>query len=244
MTRKDRAMTRIRDNERFEAVVGSRQPTHSSHVWGDRMAHEEIRRAAPVRARLRGIALGLVLAVCGVALTAAGASAASFTWSGAAAAGTPSWSSTANWVGGTAPSTSVETLTFPELPSVECPESKPSTTHTCYQSNNNLLNLNVNAISIDDHSGYSIMGNGITLGAGGIKASTLSTSGLSRAPYFFTPITLGAPQTWSFDGNAVDGQVGFAGEVSGEAQPLTIEIAHVGGIDLEAAIEAGPMTIK
>jgi hypothetical protein len=237
-------MTRIRDNERFDTMVGSRQPTHSSHVWGDRMAEEEIRRNASLGARLRGIALSLVLAVCVVALTAAGASAASFTWSGAAPAGTPNWSSTGNWVGGTAPSTSVETLTFPELSSVECPESKPSTTHTCYQSNNNLLNLNVNAISIDDHSGYSIMGSGIILGAGGIKGSTLSTSGLFRAPYFFTPITLGAPQTWSFDGNAVDGQVGFAEEISGPAQPLTIEVAHFGGIDLEAAIEAGPMTIK
>jgi len=76
-----------------------------------------------------------VLIVAGVlALAAASASATSnFTWTGAASAA--NWSNATNW-GGSAPSGSVGTLSFPQLGSGPCIDVPP--TDTCYTSDNDV----------------------------------------------------------------------------------------------------------
>src|SRR4051794_29911042 len=67
-----------------------------------------------------------------------------------------SWSTGSNWSGGTAPSGSVGTLTFPAR----------ACSPQCFPGVNDLTGLSAQAISIED--GNSIQGNTIELGAGGI----------------------------------------------------------------------------
>jgi len=78
----------------------------------------------------------------------AGATPPSFTWSGATpltGPGAGNWSNTTNWKGLSAPSGSVGTLTFPALTSAACTTTFPP--GTCYQSNNDLTGLTVNALT-------------------------------------------------------------------------------------------------
>jgi Bacterial Ig-like domain (group 3) len=188
------------------------------------------------------IVVAVVLTMCGFALATSSAAAASFTWSGATplGSGASNWSDGANWAGA-APSGTVETLTFPTLTSGACTAKPP--TDTCYMSNNNVSGLSVNAISIDDSAGYNIFGEAITLGGGGIAASTSSSTPLAFAPYIRTPITLGASQTWSIDGHKVNGQVGFGSTVTGTSMTLAIDLTNGGGMDLQSDVEAGAVTV-
>jgi hypothetical protein len=189
--------------------------------------------------RLRRAVLALTAATCGFAVLASSAGAASFAWSGASPVDTTSWSNGTNWAG-TAPSGSVETLTFPALTSGACTAKPP--TATCYTSNNDVTGLNANAISIDDGVKYSLTGNAITLGGGGITASTPGSA--TGAAYFGMPITLNAPQTWLIDGSNSGGQVGFSGHVTGGSNALAINLTQSGSINLPGTIEAGPVTIN
>jgi hypothetical protein len=121
----------------------------------------------------------------------------SFTWTGATTlgAGASNWSTTTNW-GGTAPSGTVGTLSFPPLTNAECTAAAP--TETCYASNNNLSSLTANAITIAAYFPYYITGNALTLGAGGITATpTANVTSYSNVPTIDTPIALGADQTWT-----------------------------------------------
>jgi Big-like domain-containing protein len=188
----------------------------------------------------------LAAAICGFAAAAGPATAANFTWNGAAAAGEAKWSNPTNWGGGAAPSGAVETLNFPKLESPAC-TSSPRTA-TCYQSNNDVGGLSVNSILIDDNVGYSIKGGAIALGSGGITAGT--SSGTVTGGFFTNPLALGAPQTWSFDGNKHYGAITFGGPVTGESEPLGIHLTHQGGMGLqgghgfEGSMEVGAITIS
>jgi hypothetical protein len=191
--------------------------------------------------RLKRPVLALALAVCGCWLGASSTFAASFTWSGAAAVGEPKWSNGTNWEG-TAPSGSVGTLTFPALTSAACTEKLAKA--TCYQGENDVGELSVNAISIDDVSPYRIIGNAIILGSGGITASTSSSSSLSTSPPFIlAPIALSASQVWSIDGNNVGGQLDLEGNLSGSTSALTVNLARGTFLGIRGDAEVGPVSV-
>jgi hypothetical protein len=153
---------------------------------------------------------------------------ADFTWSGASTA--PNWSAGANWVGGTAPSGSAGTLTFPALTNPPCT--------TCYSSSNDVTGVSADGIAIDDGAPYQITGNGLTLGTGGITA-TPSTSG--SGANIALPITLGAAQTWSITGAAASQQLGV-GTVTGSSDPLTVDFSSSGILSVND-IEAGAVSL-
>jgi hypothetical protein len=190
---------------------------------------------------------GVVLAVvaCALALPPSALALTDFTWNGAAPVGTTGWSNSSNWAGGVAPSGAVGTLTFPMLTSAACTASPP--TATCNGSTNDVTGLTVNALSIDDGgqgvSGYFISGNAITLGSGGLTASTNSTS--LGNPSVHLPIVLGASQTWSIDGNDNGSQIGLYGSVtSPSTDTLGITLSHRTDLGLNGNdVEVGPVTI-
>jgi hypothetical protein len=185
---------------------------------------------------LRASIVAFALVLCGFAVAVSSASAASFTWRGGAPAGEGKWSNPSNWVGGTTPSGSVETLAFPELTSSAC--TVLPRTAACYRSNNDVPGLEVNGLSIVDPLAsfseqeapqYSITGNEISLGAGGL---TVTRAGERFSTVFLgIPITLTAPQTWSIDGGEGGGGVGAGGQLKGSS-PLEIRLAHFGGVEL------------
>jgi hypothetical protein len=184
----------------------------------------------------------------------AGAIPPSFTWSGAEPLGTPifsngefDWSHGTNW-GGTAPSGTVGTLTFPALTSPACTANSP--TDTCYLGYNNVSGLSVNAISIDDGAFgaqvYSMTGEAITLGAGGLTASTSAGSG--GAAQLELAITLGASQTWTIDGNSghngVTLGVGGFGHLTGASAALGVDLSHQAFFGVyQQDVEVGTVTI-
>jgi hypothetical protein len=206
------------------------------------------------RIELRGVVVAAVLicvasaAWCGTA----GAVVTNFTWSGGAPAGTPDWSSTSNWVGGSAPSGAAGTLVFPAL-GAGC--SGASVTQTCYASNNDLTGVSADQVQLDDASSYTFTGNGFTLGSGGLTASpqTADTTTVHNA-FFDLPITLGATQTWSLTGTTVgnttyeqineisigDGSTGLIGSPSA----LTVNMTDGVGLSLNGDTELGPVTVQ
>src|SRR5271156_4089084 len=88
----------------------------------------------------------LVGCVCWL-LCASAASAANFTWSGGGGAGAKTWSTAANWVGDTAPTSgaSIGTLTFPDLTAG-------------VQSENDLSGLSIEQLQLDNTHGVGIGG--------------------------------------------------------------------------------------
>ena len=152
----------------------------------------------------------------------------------------PNWSSAGNWVGGTAPTGTVETLSFPALTAGACTSMPP--TDTCAESNNDLTGLSVNHIAIDQSTDYDITGNGITLGAGGITATTSGSS--TPNPQLNLPIALGAPQTWTFEGPIGGSQTAYlGGSVTGPGEALSVTLGGFQSLGLDADDEVGPLTI-
>jgi hypothetical protein len=187
----------------------------------------------------------LIVAASVLALPSQALAQSDFTWTGGAPPGTPAWSNSGNWAGSTAPNGAVGRLTFPLLTTPACTASPPSA--TCRTSNNDITGLTVNGLSIDNggpvNSSYQITGNPITLGTGGISASTNATS-LGNAALRL-PITLAGSQTWSIDGNGNGSQLGLYGNVTGSsADSLSITLSRqtflgLNGID----VEVGPVSI-
>jgi hypothetical protein len=192
----------------------------------------------------RGAVVLSALVVAAMALllvpAVSGAIVPSFTWTGKNSSS--SWSSTENWEGGTAPSGTVGTLTFPALTSPACTAKPP--TATCYTSNNNVSGLEANALSIDDGVPYNISGDGLTLGAGGIVTSTsASDNSTLEAPVLDVPITLSAAQTWSVENHLFEtGHLAIDANVSG-ATADTLGISGPGFLEINAAVEVGKVTV-
>ncbi len=154
--------------------------------------------------------------------------AADFTWSGAAPVGQPNWSDATNWAGGLAPNGKVGTLTFPELDTPAC-EAFPQIA-TCEQTHNDLIGLNVEAMSLGCHF-YEVTGNAIALGAGGLQVC----GGFSLA----LPIALASGQTWS-----VHGSLALGADVSGRSSALAVNLGVESTVQIEGVdVEAGPVTI-
>lgn len=190
-------------------------------------------------ARMLGTAA--VFALIALLAGASSAFAAEFTWSGGAAQGEPKWSNVLNW-GGSAPGGSVARLTFPKLGGA-CEAETP--TKTCYRSSNDLSGLSTEAITVDDGEGYFFTGNSFSLGAGGITAETARTTVFKPAA-FLMPVTLTAPQTWHIDGHGpmVQGDVQFAGPVTGPGDALKVSMTNSGKVELASIVEVGPVTLE
>jgi len=195
--------------------------------------------------------LALALVVALVLLPATAGATTSFTWSGEEPSGSQ-WSNAANW-GGTAPSGQVGTLTFPWLTNTAC-TSEPQT-GTCYTSANNVAGLEANELAVDDGANYFInlgaglgAGEGLTLGAGGIRAYTSAhDDGLGGATIADATITLAAAQTWT-----VVGSSGFESlsldhvKVSGASDALGINLVDFGFLSLNdgTEIETGEVSLS
>jgi RHS repeat-associated protein len=182
-----------------------------------------------------------MLGFCGALLTADSAAAADFTWTGAAPFGEPNWSNATNW-GGTAPTGSIGTLTFPSLERSACLFGGGLPTETCQRSNNNLGGLAANALKFGCGI-YELSGNALTLGAGGLTTSCLG-HGESRVAF---PITLGAKQTWLIEGGGDENSMGLRleADVNGPSEPLEIQLVNHSFVTLPRSghVEVGPVTI-
>lgn len=165
------------------------------------------------------------------------------TWTGTTAtagnAAATNWSTSTNWASGNPLTGGANgTLTFPALSS--CPSGD-----ACYNSHNDLTGAVLSGIQIDDRSGYNVTGNAITLGAGGISASS-SVSGSFQSPSWSVPITLGANQTWSIDGGTTSGGPGrlaLDSPVTGQADTLGIDLSHSTILNLAGDNEVGAVTV-
>lgn len=179
------------------------------------------------------------------AVFAVGAQAATdYTWTGAGTS--TDWSNAANWAGGTAPSGSVGTLTFPELTSAACTAAQP--TAVCYGSANT-SEIAVTGLSIDDNQPYAITADQIDLGSGGLTASADTSAEVPSSPTEINGLlALTAPQTWTIDGGAgqEDGVLVTNGGIVGN-QPLTVDFTNGGTLETSADIGAltasGPGTL-
>ncbi len=189
-----------------------------------RPAQSERRRAGSGSVGLRAC-VSVAVAALGVLAWANPALATDFAWSGAAK--TPSWSEGTNWAGGIAPGGPVGVLSFPVVGGSGCAASP--TASTCYQSMND-SSVTVSGINVDDGVGYTISGNAILLGAGGLTAAPapgdpVPTDGRQPSLTMDAPLDLEAPQTWAIGGGPTDPLILIGGAVTGPASaPLAIEM--------------------
>ncbi len=189
-----------------------------------------------------------VLAAVGFCLApAAMASSPSFTWTGGSEA-SEAWSEAENWKGDSAPTAAekIETLAFPRLAGTACTAEPPEA--ECYFSYNDLTGLTAKSMQIDDGDEYTIGGEELTLGAGGLSASPSIGSRGAAEDYMELPLQLGAAQQWTVAGR-VGSPVGENGllleaAVSGPSDALTVELSNGGGLYLENETEVGPLTIS
>ena len=177
--------------------------------------------------------IGLALACVSLLMLASSASASNYIWTGASET-SHNWSDAANW-GGTAPSGTVGTLEFPELTSAACTANP--TTAACYETDNDIGGLSMNAISFNgpysvsyDGCDVCLPGEAITLGAGGLTASDSISLNI--------PITLSAPQTWSLDADAY-----LTGAISGD-EALDLPVSGGQYVTFNGGANAGHVTVS
>jgi hypothetical protein len=181
--------------------------------------------------RVNRLGLLVLLAFCGAAAGAGPALAS--TWSGASPG--PNWSDAANW-SDAVPTSSVGTLSFPQLTSAQC-----AAGHTCYASNNNLFGLTVGQLQINAADSYIITGNPITL-TGGL--TTLTGSDQGGQAHLNVPITLGADQTWTLNATtpSLPDYLDLGSPLSG-AHALTVNIGNLNALALNGDNEIGPVNV-
>ncbi len=163
-----------------------------------------------------------------------------FTWSAAGAPAFPTWSDPLNWKSDTAPTpfSTVGLLSFPAQENSTC--ALDGGGEECYINENDVPGLTAESLSINDGYSYRIKGESITLGAGGLTATTSATSEGYADLYF--PIVLGSSQTWTIDGNEDHGGLATYNSVTGTS---ALEVNLTGGAYFEPEnIETGPITIS
>ena len=208
-----------------------------------------VRRAG--RVGVLGGALALVVLVCAPSASAL----TDYAWSGGTLPAT--WSQDGNWTT-SAPSGTVGTLTFGQLNPSCLTDPTYIGTHACYDSVNDVTGISASAISLDDGYPYSISAepstNGLTLGSGGLTATTAVTNPNNGTPQVITPITLAAAQTWTIDGGpaAADGNppasLSWFGSISGAtSDALTIDMKRSASLSMfgsssPADSELGPIS--
>ncbi len=163
------------------------------------------------------------------------------------------WSQSGNWTT-SAPTGSVGTLTFgPLTPS--CLTSPYNGSHACYDSYNDVVGISATALSLDDAYPYYISAspstNALTLGSGGLTATTTNANPSGGTPSFAAPITLGATQTWTIDGGpaqaAGNSPAGLAwrGPIDGPTtDDLTIDLERYTSLSMFGPVdsELGPVS--
>jgi hypothetical protein len=163
-----------------------------------------------------------LIATCAVAITVGwtndARAAGDYTWTGADSTVTSGpftvadWSAGANWTGGSPPSGSIGTVTFPlVLGDDDC--------LNCATSDNDISGLTVGAIDLEGFDS-TIEGDGITLGSGGLTVQGDTDDEVSVT----LPITLGAPQTWSLGGS--DSSPTVQGATVTGNEPLALDLAN------------------
>jgi hypothetical protein len=191
-----------------------------------------------------------VLAIAGFLLVLAPMAEASpnFTWSGKAGQGVPMWSAAENWESKTAPasSSSIGTLSFPALTGVPCTFTTPNA--GCgYGSENDVGGLSVESMSIDDGEDYSIIGEPITLGSGGLSASPTGVTSKLTISELELPIALGASQTWSIGGEGLEhlleNDLYLDGNLTGSGSALTVNMSGGPAFFVENETEVGALAI-
>ena len=208
-----------------------------------------VRRAG--RVGVLGGVLALVVLVCAPSASAL----TDYAWSGGTLPAT--WNQDGNWTT-SAPSGTVGTLTFGQLNPSCLTDPTYIGTHACYDSVNNVTGISASAISLDDGYPYSISAepstNGLTLGSGGLTATTAVTNPTNGTPQVITPITLAAAQTWTIDGGpaAADGNppasLSWFGSISGAtSDALTIDMKRSTSLSMfgsssPADSELGPIS--
>jgi hypothetical protein len=156
-----------------------------------------------VRHTLPRVAVTLLAIVGGslaLAVPTAGAS-STYTWSGEDSS-SPNWSVGDNWMDDVAPLAGdpADSLIFPaNLTGGDC-STDPA---PCYVGEDDLAGYSIDELTIDDASDYYLgpdsNNDGLTIGSGGIDATTaLSSPGDAE---FGMPITLDAPQSWTVSGS-------------------------------------------
>jgi hypothetical protein len=203
--------------------------------WRGVMRFDRARACAGVARVLLVLAVGssgLVLA------PVAGATAASYTWTGDFSG--PGWSAPKNWEGEMVPSSS-------EPAALEFPHLAGCISSTCYKSENNLSGLSVESIKLDNGDEYDLSGDEITLGGDGLIAAPASGSSGPAGDLVELPIHLSAPQTWSIAGRSGGGLgengVAVMGKLTGSTSALTLEIGKEAAVYLENETEVGPIAI-
>jgi hypothetical protein len=191
------------------------------------------------------VAVAMVVWALGVSASARAAD--SFSWSGQGTSlswpGTDDWSEVGNWSGGVAPSGSVGTVAFPLLPAAICPTSGLGSV-PCYGSDDETTGLSIGQLSFDDAAPYTISGWPISLGGGGISATTASTSAPHPTPTLEMPVTLTAGQSWTLDGGPAGvGGVYLFGGVTGSSFAVAVGLSSGASLGFGAGSEVGPVTI-
>lgn len=191
-----------------------------------------------------------VLAIGGLLLALAPVASAStnLTWSGKLGQAIPEWSTAANWEpeAAPAPDTAIGMLSFPQLTGVPC--TFITSNDGCgYGSENDVSGLSVESTSIDDGEDYSIVGEPITLGGGGLSASpTAVTSKLTLAELDL-PIALGTSQTWSIGGEGAghrfENDLYLGGNLTGSGSELTVDLNEGPALYIGNSTEVGPVSI-
>ena len=147
-------------------------------------------------------------------------------------------------------------MTFPLLAGDDCTAEPP--TGACYHSVNDISGLSVNQLQLNDGfilgkpetflDYYRLSGDGITLGSGGLSAS--SPANAQPHPFYVElPITLGASQTWSLSGPAGATSPDIGGNVivealSGSSADLTINLSDSSGLYLQGDNEVGDVNVN
>ena len=103
-------------------------------------------------------------------------------------------------------------------------------------------------MSIDDGEDYSIRGEPITLGSGGLAASPAAVTSEFTIAELELPIVLGAAQTWSVGGEGAghrfENDLYVGGNVTGSGSALTVDMSGGPALFLENETEVGPVTIN
>jgi hypothetical protein len=162
---------------------------------------------AVLRRVLASTAVGCLLALG----ASASAQAADFTWSGSGSSS--NWSESANWLGGTAPTAS-SSLGIVSFPAAGTPR----------VSTNDLSGLSLNQLQVGDSAGYSLGGQALTLGIGGLSVTASEGPGVFKLT---NPLALSSSQTWTVAGsNGPAPDVEIAGQLTGSSSALTINLSN------------------
>jgi hypothetical protein len=109
--------------------------------------------------------------------------------------------------------------------------------------------LNVHALSIDDAAPYDLVGNGITIGSGGVTATSVDAKSAWGSPTLWGAITLGANQTRSISGGqnpngSLDlGGLDLQAGIAATTNSLAIDLGNRGYLVSGGSNDLGPVTI-